>query len=332
MKKLIPFLLIVAITAVSCVPSRLHNELKAQKNKCTQENDSLKAANLNLTTRNNELSYQNDAHAGIVAKSERERAALENEIAQLKKDKEEISSKYDQLLKDGSLATANTEANKKLIRDLQKTKEDLQKREDEIAKKEKELKQKAMDLEILSKELDTKNIRVEELEKLIASKDSAAQALKNSVANALIGFTDKGLTVELRNGKVYVMLEERLLFATGSTVVDAKGVEALKALAKVLETDLSNDILIEGHTDNVPMKGTGEVKDNWDLSVMRATAVVKIITSNSNIIPDRLTAAGKGEYNPLDTSNTVEGRKKNRRIEVVITPKLDEIFKVLEKN
>jgi len=332
MKKLIPFLLIIAITAVSCVPSRLHNELKAQKNKCTLENDSLKAANLNLTTRNNELSYQNDAHSGIVAKSERERAALENEIAQLKKDKEEISLKYDQLLKDGSIATTNTEANKRLIRDLQKTKEDLQKREDEIAKKEKELKQKALDLEILSKELDTKNSRVEELEKLITSKDSAAQALKNSVANALIGFTDKGLTVELRNGKVYVMLEERLLFATGSTVVDDKGVEALKALAKVLETDLSNDILIEGHTDNVPMKGTGEVKDNWDLSVMRATSVVKIITSNSKVSPDRLTAAGKGEYNPLDNSNSVDGRKKNRRIEVVITPKLDEIFKVLEKN
>lgn len=332
MKKLIPSLLIIAITAVSCVPSRLHNELKAQKNKCTLENDSLKAANLNLTTRNNELSYQNDAHNGIVAKFERERAALENKIAQLEQQKEEIGLKYDQLLKEGSLATTNTEANKKLIRDLQKTKEDLQKREDEIAKKEKELKQKALDLEILSKELDVKNNRVEELEKLIASQDSTAQALKNSVANALIGFTDKGLTVELRNGKVYVMLEERLLFATGSTVVDAKGVDALKALAKVLEKDISNDILIEGHTDNVPMKGTGEIKDNWDLSTMRATSVVKIITSNSKISPDRLTAAGKGEYNPLDNSNTAEGRKKNRRIEVIITPKLDEIFKVLEKN
>ena len=100
----------------------------------------------------------------------------------------------------------------------------------------------------------------------------------------------------------------------------------------MLESDISNDILIEGHTDNVPMKGTGEIKDNWDLSVMRATSVVKIITSNSNISPDRLTAAGKGEFNPLDNSNTVDGRKKNRRIEVVITPKLDEIFKVLEKN
>jgi len=91
------------------------------------------------------------------------------------------------------------------------------------------------------------------------------------------------------------MLEERLLFATGSTVVDTKGVDALRALAKVLETDISNDILIEGHTDNVPMKGTGEIKDNWDLSAMRATSVVKIITSNSKISPDRLTAAGKGE-------------------------------------
>ena len=332
MKKLIPFLLLIALTVVSCVPSRLHNELKAQKNKCSLENDSLKAANLNLTTRNNELSYQNDANNGIVAKSEREREALENKIALLKKEKEEISLKYDELLKEGSLATTNTEANKRLIRDLQKTKEELQKREDDIAKKEKELKQKAFDLEILSKELDVKNNRVEELEKLIASKDSSAQALKNSVANALIGFTDKGLTVELRDGKVYVMLEERLLFATGSTVVDAKGVDALKAIAKVLETDISNDILIEGHTDNVPMKGTGEIKDNWDLSAIRATAVVKIITSNSKISSNRLTAAGKGEFNPLDNSNTVDGRKKNRRIEVIITPKLDEIFKVLEKN
>ena len=215
---------------------------------------------------------------------------------------------------------------------MQKTKEDLQKREDEVAKKEKELKAKATELEILSKELDEKSNRVDELEKLIASKDSAAAALKNSIANALTGFADKGLTVELRNGKVYVMLEERLLFATGSTVVDVKGVEALKALAKVLETDLSNDILIEGHTDNVPMKGNGDIKDNWDLSVMRATAVVKIITSNSKISPARLTAAGRGEFNPLDNTNTVEGRKKNRRIEVIITPKFDEIFKVLEKN
>ncbi|MFM7016185.1 MAG: OmpA family protein [Bacteroidota bacterium] len=332
MKKLIPFLLLIAITTVSCVPSRLHNELKAQKAKCTAENDSLKAVNLNLNTHNNELSYQNEELKNRIAKLESDTSAISNELKKAIAAKTEISAKYDQLLKEGPLAAANTEANKKLIRDLQKTKEDLQKREDEISKKERELKEKAVELEILGKELDAKTTRVDELEKLIASKDSAAIALKNSVANALTGFTDKGLTVELRNGKVYVMLEERLLFATGSTVVDVKGAEALKALAKVLEGDLSNDILIEGHTDNVPMKGNGEIKDNWDLSVMRATAVVKIITSNSKVSPARLTAAGRGEFNPIDNTNSVEGRKKNRRIEVIITPKLDEIFKVLEKN
>ena len=238
MKKLIPFFLLVAITTVSCVPSRLHNELKAQKAKCTTENDSLKAANLNLTTHNNELSYQNEGLKARIAKLEGDTATLSNELKKAVAEKAEVSAKYDQLLKDGPLATANTEANKKLIRDLQKTKEDLQKREDEVAKKEKELKAKATELEILSMELDEKSNRVDELEKLIASKDSAAAALKNSIANALTGFADKGLTVELRNGKVYVMLEERLLFATGSTVVDVKGVEALKALAKVLETEI----------------------------------------------------------------------------------------------
>ncbi len=332
MKKLIPLLLLVAITTVSCVPSRLHNELKAQKAKCTTENDSLKAANLNLTTHNNELSYQNEDLKVRISNLEKDTTRIYGEIRKIKAEKEELNGKYDQLIKDGPLAAANTEANKKLIRDLQKTKEDLQKREDEIAKKEKELKEKAIELDFLGKELDAKTSRVDELEKLIASKDSTAIALKNSIANALTGFTDKGLTVELRNGKVYVMLEERLLFATGSTVVDVKGAEALKALAKVLEKDLTNDILIEGHTDNVPMKGTGELKDNWDLSVMRSTSVIKIITSNSTVSPNRLTAAGRGEFNPIDTSNTVEGRKKNRRIEVIITPKLDEIFKVLEKN
>lgn len=332
MKKLIPFLLLIAITTVSCVPSRLHNELKAQKAKCTTENDSLKAANLNLTTHNNELSYQNEDLKVRISNLEKDTTRILGEIRKIKAEKEELNAKYDQLIKDGPLAAANTEANKKLIRDLQKTKEDLQKREDEIAKKEKELKEKAFELDFLGKELDAKTNRVDELEKLIASKDSTAIALKNSIANALTGFTDKGLTVELRNGKVYVMLEERLLFATGSTVVDVKGAEALKALAKVLEKDLTNDILIEGHTDNVPMKGTGELKDNWDLSVIRSTSVIKIITSNSTVSPNRLTAAGRGEFNPIDNSNTVEGRKKNRRIEVIITPKLDEIFKVLEKN
>jgi chemotaxis protein MotB len=177
-----------------------------------------------------------------------------------------------------------------------------------------------------------KDARLEELERLLSAKDSSVKALRNSVEKAMVGFKDKGLSIETKNGKVYVMLEERLLFASASTEVDPKGVEALRELGKVLEKNPDINVLIEGHTDNVPMHGAGEIKDNWDLSVMRATSVVKIILANSKANPAHLTPAGRSEFAPNDKSNTVEGRKKNRRIEVILTPKLDEIFKVLETN
>jgi chemotaxis protein MotB len=135
--------------------------------------------------------------------------------------------------------------------------------------------------------------------------------------------------VSTKNGKVYVLLEERLLFESGSTVVDAKGVEALKNLAKVLEKETEIDVLIEGHTDNVPIK-SATIKDNWDLSVLRATAILRIITSNSKIEAKRLTAAGRGEFMPIDNANTPEARKKNRRTEIILTPKLDELMQWME--
>ncbi len=122
------------------------------------------------------------------------------------------------------------------------------------------------------------------------------------------------------------------MFASGSTTVEAKGIESLKKVAKVLEQSTDINILIEGHTDDVPMVGKGDIKDNWDLSVMRATSIVKIITKNSAVDPRRLTAAGRGEYFPIDPAKTVEARKKNRRTEIILTPKLDELFKVLETN
>jgi chemotaxis protein MotB len=130
---------------------------------------------------------------------------------------------------------------------------------------------------------------------------------------------------------VYVSLEERLLFQTGSTVVDQKGEEALKQLSKVLEKNPDINVLVEGHTDDVPITG-GPIKDNWDLSVMRATAVVRILSSNKKVKPSQLTAAGRSEYFPIDKSNTADARKKNRRTEIILTPKLDELLKALESN
>ena len=128
-------------------------------------------------------------------------------------------------------------------------------------------------------------------------------------------------------------MDESLLFASGKTAVEPKGIEALKGLAKVLDQNADINIMVEGHTDDVPMKGNGDIKDNWDLSVMRATSVTKIIlTSSPNIDPKRITSAGRGEFFPLDPAKTPEARKKNRRTEIILTPKLDELLKVLGSN
>lgn len=330
MKRLLLLFIPVCMAFVSCVPSRMHNELKAKKAACDEENEGLKAANLQLSTRQAELQSMVDELKSKLAALESDTAIAGVALRSAKESYEKVNAQYQALLKDGPNAASNAEATRKLIRDLQQTQEELQRKEDELTKKARTLGEKEASLKEISGELDAKNRRLAELEQMLAAKDSAVKALRNSVSNALLGYKDKGLTVEMKNGKVYVMMEERLLFATGSTVVDPKGVEAIRDLGKVLETNTDINILIEGHTDNVPMKGTGEIRDNWDLSVMRATSVVKILLSNSKVNPLRLTAAGRGEFMPVDKANTADARKKNRRIEIILTPQLDEILKLLE--
>ena len=139
-----------------------------------------------------------------------------------------------------------------------------------------------------------------------------------------------GTPTQMRD--IYGLLNESLLFASGKTAVEPKGVEALKNVAKVLEQNADINVLVEGHTDDIPMKGVGDIKDNWDLSVMRATSVTKILLQNSTTDPKRITSAGRGEFFPIDNAKTPEARKKNRRTEIILTPKLDELFKVLENN
>ena len=156
--------------------------------------------------------------------------------------------------------------------------------------------------------------------------------LKEKVAKALKVYEGSGLTVTHKNGKVYVSMEEKLLFQSGKWEVDAKGQKAIKDLASVLEKNTDVNIMIEGNTDDVPYKGNGNVEDNWDLSTKRATAVLKILLSNSKIDPKRVSAVGRGEYQPMDNAKTSEARTKNRRTEIILTPKLDELFKILETN
>lgn len=184
----------------------------------------------------------------------------------------------------------------------------------------------------LSVSLEERERKVKELEQVLANKDKAVQDLKNRISNALLNFKENDLTVNVKNGKVYVSLAEQLLFRSGSIEVDSKGVTALQQLAKALKDQKDIHIMVEGHTDNVPIsRKSAYMQDNWDLSVMRATSITRILTKGG-VSPNQITASGKGEFSPLAPNTTSENKQKNRRTEIIITPNLDELFKILEVN
>jgi chemotaxis protein MotB len=184
--------------------------------------------------------------------------------------------------------------------------------------------------ELNSKEklLSEREKTLNEMNQVIARQDSITKSLNSILRNALLGFNSDELSVEIKNGKVYVSLSDKLLFKSGSSSVEDKGKEALKLLGGVLDKNRDIDILVEGHTDNVPIH-TSVYKDNWDLSVARATSIVRILAGDYKIAPTRMTASGKGEFFPKADNETAEGRAKNRRTEIILSPKLDELMKLL---
>lgn len=191
------------------------------------------------------------------------------------------------------------------------------------------LSQKQRDIDAQEDKLKMSQAKITELQQVLNSKDSAVRALKANISNALLGFRDKGLTVEIKNGKVYVSLEEQLLFKSGKTDVDTRGKEALLKLAEALNKEKDVNVLVEGHTDDVPMTGS-TIKDNWDLSVLRATSIVKLLTVDGKVDAKRFVAAGRGEFYPIDAAKNADARRKNRRTEIILTPKLDELLQLLD--
>jgi chemotaxis protein MotB len=178
------------------------------------------------------------------------------------------------------------------------------------------------------KELQRQQQRLQQLQNLLNQQREQSIALKNKMAEALKGFNSNDLSVVQKNGKVYVSLSENLLFPSGSAVVNTKGVDALAKLAAVLNLNSDVAINIEGHTDSIPIKG--RFKDNWDLSTARANAIVRILVDNYKVDPVRVEASGHSYYDPLDSNSSPEGRAKNRRTEIILSPKLDEMYKLLE--
>jgi chemotaxis protein MotB len=169
------------------------------------------------------------------------------------------------------------------------------------------------------------------VEDALKKRDAASAALKDKLQQALLGFQKSGLTVDMRDGKVYVSLADKLLFPSGSITIDQHGKDALKQFAAVLNKEQDINIAVEGHTDNKKVINLGQIKDNWDLSVLRATSVVRYLTEVEGVDPHRLTATGKSEFQPVDPGTTPDALAKNRRIEIVLTPKLDELYNLIKQ-
>lgn len=183
----------------------------------------------------------------------------------------------------------------------------------------------------LSADLKKREQRLKEVEEILRKRDEATNQLKEKLQQALLGFTKNGLTVEIRNGKVYVSLTDKLLFPSGSIIIDEKGKQALSQLADVLKQQPEINIAVEGHTDSQKINNLGQIKDNWDLSVLRSTSVVRYLTEVSKVESVRMTATGRGEFQPLGPNTSAESRSKNRRIEIVLSPKLDELYDLIKQ-
>ena len=326
MKKTLYVSIISSFILASCVPARKYQDLESKQKECAEELNKLKTRNADLET------LATEQHEKVVDLSDRI-SRLKGDTTLLGKSLRMKERQYDKIDALNQRIQSQLEAlqkgsaieNQRLMTDLNATRLELQKKEDELRLLETELSQKKLDLDRLSLDLAAREKRVNELEALIAQKDAAVKALKDKVMNALMGFQDKGLTVVQKNGRVYVSMEAKLLFPSGSTTVNSEGKKALVELAKVLQEQSDLDVLVEGHTDSDKMKSSSHPKDNWELSVLRATSVVKIMLTSSSMDPKTITAAGRSMYLPIDEND----KAKNRRIEVILIPKLDELFEMI---
>lgn len=258
-------------------------------------------------------------------------------LARLQRDYQELET-----LQRG-LVEGNQRETSKLLGELQRMQQQLIEREDAVKALEQKLYQRRLELDKIAQDQGKTRKRLDSIERALAQretdllelrqamarKDSLANALRKSVADALFGFEGKGLHVQQRNGRVYVSLDEKLMFRSGSYDVDPKGQEALKQLIPVLEQHPDINVLVEGHTDDVPMRGSGPIADNWDLSTKRATSIVRILIRGTKIAPKRVSAAGRAEFQPVEARKTPEARQKNRRTEIILTPQIDKLLQAL---
>ena len=258
----------------------------------------------------------------------------QKEFAALQQQNVELTKSRDQLaLEKSVLAADKTRSEAALGNSLLSKNQQVNQLNQNLGDAETDIKNKNADLQNKDADLQRKNARIADLQNALAQKDAATKALRQRVSDALLGFNAQDLQVSVKNGKVYVSLSEQLLFKSGSTKVDPKGQDALRKLAVALKDNKDVNVLVEGHTDNVPIKGatTSGARDNWDLSVMRATEITRLLTT-AGMDPAQVTPSGRAEFLPLAPNNTPANKALNRRTDIILTPKLDELFSILGQN
>lgn len=313
-------ILALVCTLAACVPAKKYNELLEREKNCSEELNKYKASSIENEGKAKDLQVTVDQ--------------LRKDVIGLKKDTLELGSNLRFLQSQYDLMVAQNEAYEQKLDQMRMkgAKEsatyqaDIDAKNQELQRKEDAL--KSLENELIAKEklLIEREERLTELEEMIKRKDEAMKQLKTRVSSALKGFENKGLTVVEKNGKIYVSLEAKLLFASGSTVVEPEGKKALVDLSKVLENEKDLEIIVEGHTDTDKLASSSHPKNNWELSVLRSTAVVEIMIANSKMNPAQLMAAGRSEFHPVDAKD----KAKNRRIEVIISPNLNELYQILD--
>jgi chemotaxis protein MotB len=325
--------LVLVLSSVSCVSGKKFSSLQDTSRQFMNERDAFKTDNIGLEMQNKELKARIASLEKSMSTVNEDITAAQNERDKAVNDYNRISSKYTELQNaQEDLIKGNVKETQKLLSDLQAAQANLQKKEDLLRQLEQNLDTKKSSLDELTFELEKRNARLAELEKILDGQKKIVQDLKSKVSEALLGFENNGLTVTMKNGKVYVSLDEKLLFKSASWDIDVNGKNALKKLAGVLEKNPDIQVTIEGHTDNVPYNpGNSQLKDNWDLSVKRATTVIRVLLEGSRIDAKRLTAAGRSQYIPVDDRNTDDARQKNRRTEIVLTPDLTELYNLINK-
>jgi chemotaxis protein MotB len=316
-KKIAIGFVVLALTA-SCVSKKVYTDLENKYADLKKENRKLLDDGEDCTKAKNELDLANTSLKSELDKTKSERDKLLADYTASDKNLKTLQASYKALEKNSDEALeTNMNKNRELLAQLEAKQKALAAEQDRLNK--------------LKSDLQASSTRLAELEGLMAAKDASMKKLKETLSKALNSFEGKGLTVQQKNGKVYVSMENKLLFSSGSWAVGAEGRRAVVEVGKVLAANPDIAVLIEGHTDDDAYGGTGPIADNWDLSTKRATAIVTIFGENKSINKQNLTAAGRSEYAPLVSNATAEGKAKNRRIEIILTPKLDEISKILNE-